>query len=111
MTDIVERLNRGEGCLEEGGKTCISMDAESGCLCAIAADEITRLTAEVEQNAIDLEEYRRDVERLRAALRECEAELNAYYRMEYPYDQPYSQKKLAQAKASNPATVALKEKP
>jgi hypothetical protein len=49
MTDIVERLNRGEGCLEEGGKTCISMDAESGCLCAIAADEITRLRAEVER--------------------------------------------------------------
>jgi hypothetical protein len=37
MSDIVERLNRGEGCLEEGGKTCISMDAESGCLCVIAA--------------------------------------------------------------------------
>jgi hypothetical protein len=33
-----------------------------------AIDEIIRLTAEVEQNAIDLEEYRRDVERLRAAL-------------------------------------------
>ena len=33
-----------------------------------AGDEITRLNAEVEQNAIDLEEYRRDVERLRAAL-------------------------------------------
>ena len=49
MIDIVERLNRGEGCLEEGGKTCISMDAESGCLCAIAADEITRLRAEVER--------------------------------------------------------------
>jgi hypothetical protein len=95
MSDIVERLNRGEGCLEEGGKTCISMDAENGCLCAIAADEITRLTAEVE---------RRD-----AALRECEAELNAYYRMEYAGDHPYSQKKLAQAMASNPATVALKE--
>ncbi len=30
--------------------------------------EITSLTAEVEQNAIDLEEYRRDVEKLRAAL-------------------------------------------
>jgi len=28
-----------------------------------------RLTAEVEQNAVDLEEYRRDVERLTAALR------------------------------------------
>jgi len=34
-----------------------------------ALAEITRLTAEVEQNAIDLEEYRRDVERLRAALK------------------------------------------
>jgi hypothetical protein len=49
MSDIVERLNRGEGCLEEGGKTCISMDAVSGCLCAIAADEITRLTAEMKR--------------------------------------------------------------
>jgi hypothetical protein len=59
------------------------------------ADTITRLTA--------------DNKRLRAALRECKAELNAYYRMEYPSDHPYSQKKLAQAMASNPATVALKE--
>jgi hypothetical protein len=50
-------------------------------------------------------------EKLRAALRECEAELNAYYRMEYLSYHPYSQKKLAQAMASNPATVALKEKP
>lgn len=58
-----------------------------------ALAEITRLTAEVEK--------------LRAALRECETELNAYYRMEYPSDHPYSQKKLAQAMASNPATVAL----
>jgi hypothetical protein len=58
-----------------------------------AADTITRLTAEVE---------RRD-----AALRECEAELNAYYRMGYPGDHPYSQQELAQTMASNPATVAL----
>jgi hypothetical protein len=36
--------------------------------CRLQKDTITRLTAEVEQNAIDLEEYRRDVERLRAAL-------------------------------------------
>ncbi len=49
MSDIVERLNRGEGCLEEGGQTCISMNAESRCLCAIAADTITRLTAENEK--------------------------------------------------------------
>jgi hypothetical protein len=34
----------------------------------LLTDQTTRLTAEVEQNAIDLEEYRRDVERLRAAL-------------------------------------------
>jgi hypothetical protein len=48
-------------------------------------------------------------EKLKACLRECEAELNAYYRMEYPSNLPYSQKKLAQAMASNPATVVLKE--
>jgi hypothetical protein len=60
-----------------------------------AADTITRLTAEVE---------RRD-----AALRECEAELNAYYRMQHPGDHAHSQKELAQAMASNPATVALEE--
>jgi len=59
----------------------------------LLTDQNTRLTAENEK--------------LRAALRECEAELNAYYRMEYPGDHPYSQKKLAQAMASNPATVAL----
>jgi hypothetical protein len=69
--------------------------------------EITSLIAEADQNATDLEEYRLDVERLRAALRECEAELNACYRSLYPGDHPYSQKELAKARASNPATVAL----
>jgi hypothetical protein len=94
MSDIVKRLREGCGC-NYPETTCM---AESECRDAFeAADTITRLTAEVE---------RRD-----AALRECEAELNAYYRMEYPSDHPYSQKKLAQAMASNPATVALKEKP
>jgi hypothetical protein len=34
--------------------------------------EAARLAAKNEQNRIDLEEYRRDVERLRAALREIE---------------------------------------
>ncbi len=92
MSDIVERLKRGESCLKGGGQTCIKMNAVYGCLCAIAADEITRLTADIinykignrdlqdhcteitsliaeaDQNAIDLEEYRRDVEKLRAAL-------------------------------------------
>jgi hypothetical protein len=58
MSDIVERLNRGEGCLEEGGQTCISMNAVSGCLCAIAADEITRLTAENERLRAALDLYR-----------------------------------------------------
>jgi len=64
-------------------------------VCRAQEEAITRLTAEME--------------RLRAALRECEAELNAYYRMEYAGSHPYSQQELAQAMASNPATVALKE--
>jgi hypothetical protein len=80
MSDIVERL--------------LLLAAVDNCQASIeAADTIARLTAENEN--------------LRTALRECEAELNAYYRMEYPSDHPYSQKKLAQAMASNPATVAL----
>lgn len=76
--------------------------------------EIKRLTAENKKLGRDYQSARDAHDRvlaenakLRAALRECEAELNAYYRMEYPGDHPYSQKKLAQAMASNPATVAL----
>ena len=86
MSDIVDRLRD-----YRGGDVSAWVAMED------AADTIIRLTAENEK--------------LRAALRECEAELNAYYRMEYPSDHPYSQKKLAQAMASNPATVALKETP
>jgi hypothetical protein len=64
-------------------------------VCRAQEEAITRLTSENEK--------------LKAGLRECEAELNAYYRMEYPGSHPYSQKELAKAMASNPATVALKE--
>jgi hypothetical protein len=55
--------------------TIINLTAENNLLAndrdgyvQLLTDQNTRLTAEVEQNAIDLEEYRRDVERLRAAL-------------------------------------------
>ena len=47
---------------------------------------------------------------LRAALREAADELDAYYRAEYPGDHPYSQRKLAEAIAANPARAALEEK-
>jgi flagellar biosynthesis chaperone FliJ len=112
MSEIVERLLKDAESHYEVARSADmrpedTLNWEHGQNCQAAADTITRLTAEVEQNAIDLEEYRRDVERLRAALRECEAELNAYYRMEYPGSHPYSQQELAQAMASNPATVAL----
>jgi len=85
MSEIVEVLN----------EIVERHDCSHPAIVSKASAEITRLTAEVE--------------RLRAALRECEAELNAYYRMKYPGDHPYSQKELAKAMASNPATVALKE--
>ena len=96
MSDIVERLRIAakqivtDGPVMYAAKTALRLLPE-------AADEITRLTAENEK--------------LKAGLRECELELNAYYRMKYPGDHPYSQQELAQAIASNPATVALKEKP
>jgi hypothetical protein len=58
MSDIVERLKRGESCLKGDRQTCISMDAVNGCLCAIAADEITRLTAEMKRLRAALEGIR-----------------------------------------------------
>ena len=124
MSDVVERSNRAE-LYTSGGEVSDLPEEVADTITRLRADiisykignkdlqdhcaEITSLTAEADQNAIDLEEYRRDVERLRAALRECEAELNAYYRMKYPGDHPHSQRELAKAMASNPATVALKE--
>lgn len=42
MTDIVERLRAGFQCAEIGNR-CRTMDAQSGCACAEAADEIERL--------------------------------------------------------------------
>lgn len=53
--------------------------------------------------------YVAEIERLRAALKECEAELDAYYRAEYPTDHPYHKRKLENALAANPARVALEQ--
>ena len=41
------------------------------------------------------------------ALEDCEAELNAYYNIEYGADHPHSRKQLANAIKYNPATEAL----
>ena len=48
-----------------------------------------------------------DNERLRAALHEAADELDAYYRVEYPGDHPYSKRKLAEAMRQNPARIAI----
>ncbi len=85
MSEIVEVLN----------EIVERHDCSHPAIVSKASAEITRLTAENEK--------------LKAALCVCELELNAYYRRLYPGDHPYSQKELAQAMASNPATVALKE--
>ena len=90
MSDIVDRLRSVTDLQRETERSSYEQDDQ---LALEAADTITRLTAENEK--------------LKAALRECEAELNAYYRMEYPGDHSHSQKELAKAMASNPATVAL----
>jgi hypothetical protein len=59
--DDLERLKAENARLQAGG---CARDQSTTQYCAEAA----RLAAENEQNRIDLEEYRRDVERLRAAL-------------------------------------------
>lgn len=45
MSDLVERLRRGEPCREGCGAPCRTMDAASGCICAEAADRIEQLEA------------------------------------------------------------------
>jgi len=48
--DIVTRLRAGYPCKEAAADGCCKvMDARSGCICAEAADELARLTAEVER--------------------------------------------------------------
>lgn len=82
---------------------------------AILSDEkVASLTRRLVDTVID---YKKEAERLaienetlRAALREAADELDAYYRAEYPGDHPYSQRKLAEAIAANPARAALEEK-
>lgn len=46
MSDLVERLRAGFQCAESGNR-CRTMDAQSGCVCAEAADRIAQLEAEV----------------------------------------------------------------
>jgi hypothetical protein len=86
MSDIVAVLN----------EIVERHDCSHPAIVSKASAEITRLTAEVAmlqealdeaQQAFALESY--NAERLRAALRECEAELNAYYRGGCPaHDNP-----------------------
>jgi hypothetical protein len=52
-----------------------------------------------------------EIERLSAALKEAADELDAYYAAEYAGDHSYMVKKLAEAKASNPARAALIDMP
>jgi predicted RNase H-like nuclease (RuvC/YqgF family) len=77
MTSIVERLRRGEACIND---PCRTMEARSGCCCATAADEIERLEREVKalhetigeidrQHKDEIERLEREVARLQEALR------------------------------------------
>ena len=92
---------------------------------AESADTITALRAEVERLRIEVQTWQghakaaiwsdgeeckmltADNERLRAALHEAADELDAYYRVEYPGDHPYSKRKLAEAVRQNPARIAI----
>jgi hypothetical protein len=85
VSDIVERLRNGEPCRATSGVRCRFMDARYGCLCAIAADEITRLTAEVEKVGRDYNTVRdahddwvREITRLRAENERLRAALELY---------------------------------
>ena len=56
------------------------------------------------------DQLRADNERLRDALRECEAEIDAYIQQEYPGDHPVQGRYRQRDFASNPARAALQRK-
>ena len=87
MADIVRRLREPPFGTETSERNLMN----------VAADEITRLTAENEK--------------LKAALHEAADELDAYYRAEYCGDHPYSKRKLAEAMRDNPARIAITPTP
>lgn len=67
------------------------------------------LEAENTASMTEITRLRAENERLRAALKECEEELDGYYHQDYPTDHPYHQRKLKVALQGNPARAALKE--
>lgn len=67
MSDIVEKLRSGELC---GDDRCRVMDAEGGCVCAVAAAEIEALRAHAEQLSSDYDLIAVQNAGLRAALKE-----------------------------------------
>lgn len=69
MTDIVERLRAGFQCAEIGNR-CRTMDTQSGCVCAEAADEIERLRGGMLKMASAMSRQIETIEKLRAALEE-----------------------------------------
>jgi cytochrome c556 len=139
MSDIVERLRQYEGAAfettacyngtrDEAADEIERLRAENKLLNEKVIDAQTcfeRANADVERITADTDrvwgsmpaavekiakmEAERD--RLRAALKEAADELDAYYAAEYAGDHPYMVKKLAEAKASNPARVALIDRP
>ena len=80
MSDIVDRLRSVTDLQRETERSSYEQDDQ---LALEAADTITRLTAEIEQNRTDLEEYRLDVERLRAALLRWLDAVNDKYAFKY----------------------------
>lgn len=86
MTDVVEQI-----------RNLISSEAPNDSLWPWVSTILLR-------NASD------EIERLRAALKQCEQELDEFYSAEYDIDHPVYQKKLTQELANNPARVALEKK-
>ena len=65
MSDIVKHLRSGETCAVHFD-VCPMMNAESGCLCAMAADSIEAYRAEVDRLTFALSDARMEIATLKA---------------------------------------------
>ena len=74
MSDIVKHLRAGEPC-GVNFDVCRMMNAESGCLCAIAADTIEARRAEVDRLTFALSAARMEIATLKDELAKARAEI------------------------------------
>ncbi len=98
MSDVIAKLRYGDPCWDAaGGGACRVRDAASGCLCAIAANEIESLRAGNCDLQLHFDVLKADYDRLRLKVEPLRAALEQISRMKVCRNAAINQTTLAAA--------------